>query len=523
MKQINAHNNRDKENTRGILAGDAETSNDPQDGNVRNIHMDDAETSNELHDETERHISLEHSAVPDEPHKMTMTHGFYAGMGSYCIDVDLPDDLSWKPPRRAYLTAKGVGYFIKKGRLSLPSKETIAERSKSDALAKTLVCLQAGYIIVQCISRLSSGLPLTFLEINTLGHVLCALIMNSFWFHKPQNLTLSIALESSFAKQLSIWHACCFNHDVGSDLCDLYKTVFDRAKIARSSKVFGSQRLPPTSTQTAATALREQNVFEGFPQESDVAILGGDDCILLLQVSGVVNEASKQIHRSDLWDMFTAVYCVNYSNSAPFYILENPRVKCCEVYWNFSQTYDTIIERLLEMKTEPLDYRQEYLEEETSNWPSAGLLSGHTFLPRLAIAISTALYGGLHAAAWHSFFPTQVEKWFWRVSSIVIAAPGLIFAYGMVSDRLYLKIIPQNYQPSVKRVARALEWVMGLLSLDGSDFEPETLFGGIVYISLGACCVISRLYLVVESFISLRKVPVEVYQTPDWTQWIPHL
>ena len=525
MKHVNGHDNRDNENTRSILAADAETSDDPQDGNVRNIHMDDTETSNELHDEPGRHISLEHSAVPDEPQEMemTMTHGFYAGMGSYYIDIDLPDDLSWKPPRRAYLTAKGLECLIENGRLSLPSKEAIAERSKSDALAKTLVCLQAGYIIVQCISRLSSGLPLTFLEINTLGHVLCALIMYSFWFHKPQDLTLSIALESSFAKRLGIWYACCLDHYVDSDLCDLYKTVFDRAMIARSSKVFGSQRLPPTLTQTAATALREQNVFEGFPQESDVAILGGDDCILLLQVSGVFNEASKQIHCSDLWDMFTAVYCVNYSDSVPVYILENPRVKCCVVYWSFSQEYDTIIERLLEMKTEPLDYRRGLLEEETSNWPSAGLLSGHTVLPPLAIAISTALYGGLHAAAWHSFFPTQVEKWFWRVSSIVIAASGLIFAYGMVSYRLYLNITPQNYQPSVKRVARALEWVMGLLSLNGSNFELGSLFGEIVYISLGACCVISRLYLVVESFISLRKVPVEVYQTPDWTQWIPHL
>lgn len=75
------------------------------------------------------------------------------------------------------------------------------------------------------------------------------------------------------------------------------------------------------------------------------------------------------------------------------------------------------------------------------------------------------------------------------------------------------------------KVARMLmlDLVIELLSLDGSDFRPETVFGGIVYLSIGTCCVISRLYLVIESFISLRKVPVDVYQTPDWTQWIPHL
>jgi hypothetical protein len=514
------------EDVRGIYTEDTETSNKPQDDNRRSIQVEDAETSNELHDDYGRRISEELSAVPDESQEVTMTHGFYAGMGSYYIDLDVPGEPSGKPhPKRLYLTASGVLASVKAGKLSLPPKEMIAERSKSDALAKTLVCLQAGYIIVQCISRLGSGLPLTFLEINTLGHVLCALIMYSFWFHKPQDLTLSVALESSFAKQLGAWYACCsccFDTSYKADsFCDLYKAVFDRAKTAGSSKVFGSQR-PPTSTQAAATALRERNVFEGFPQESDVATLGGDDCVLLLRVYSDLEAITKQIRLSDLWNMFTAVYCVRPMDVAPDYILTNPRVRCCQIYRSM-QLYITLIERLLETKAEPLDYRDGRLEEEISNWPSKGLLSGRTFLPPVAIAISTALYGGLHAAAWHSFFPTEVEKWFWRVSSMVIAASGLLFAYGMVSNRLWISIFPSAYRPSVRWAARALEWVMELLSLDGSDFVPMTRFGVRVYTSLGACCVISRLYLVVESFISLRKVPVEVYQTPDWTQWIPHL
>ena len=32
----------------------------------------------------------------------------------------------------------------------------------------------------------------------------------------------------------------------------------------------------------------------------------------------------------------------------------------------------------------------------------------------------------------------------------------------------------------------------------------------------------ARLYIVVESFISLRKVPIGVYYTPSWLQMIPH-
>ena len=172
-----------------------------------------------------------------------------------------------------------------------------------------------------------------------------------------------------------------------------------------------------------------------------MAILGGNDCILLLKTWGYPNEASKQIRRSDLSNMFTAVYYVGYWDSVPKYIFENPRVRYHEIDSDSLQTYITIIERLSETKTELLDYRQGLLEEGTSNWPSAGLFSGHTSLPPLAIAISTALYSGLHAAAWHSFFPTEVEKW------VVIAASGLIFAYGMVSYRVYLHSRIQDLFP----------------------------------------------------------------------------
>lgn len=33
----------------------------------------------------------------------------------------------------------------------------------------------------------------------------------------------------------------------------------------------------------------------------------------------------------------------------------------------------------------------------------------------------------------------------------------------------------------------------------------------------------ARIFLVVEAFASLRDLPVEVYQTPNWTQLTPHL
>ena len=34
---------------------------------------------------------------------------------------------------------------------------------------------------------------------------------------------------------------------------------------------------------------------------------------------------------------------------------------------------------------------------------------------------------------------------------------------------------------------------------------------------------LARVYLVVEAFISLRSAPVGLYDTPEWTDFLPHL
>ncbi len=39
----------------------------------------------------------------------------------------------------------------------------------------------------------------------------------------------------------------------------------------------------------------------------------------------------------------------------------------------------------------------------------------------------------------------------------------------------------------------------------------------------GAVYTFARMYLVIEAFVNIRKLPVSAYQTPDWTQIIPHL
>lgn len=87
--------------------------------------------------------------------------------------------------KRLTLTARGVALLADCDLLPNIGTEYLNDKSKSDGLSKFITCAQVAWLIVQVIGRLVLGLQVTLLEINTLGHVLCALIIYVLWWHKP--------------------------------------------------------------------------------------------------------------------------------------------------------------------------------------------------------------------------------------------------------------------------------------------------------------------------------------------------
>ena len=108
----------------------------------------------------------------------TMTHSFFASTGGFAFDV-LPyiwsehNPAGFLPPGtpRLTVTARGMSFLAKCRRLPDVPKGDIDDKSKADALAKTLVLLQASWMLLQCLGRLIEGLPVTLLEVNTVAHV----------------------------------------------------------------------------------------------------------------------------------------------------------------------------------------------------------------------------------------------------------------------------------------------------------------------------------------------------------------
>lgn len=109
--------------------------------------------------------------------KHGMTYGFYVAMGGFVVDVrDIHNHLEL-----VTILPQGVLWLAERGHFIDLSKKDIQDKSKADALAKSLVCIQVTWLVIQCIGRKAKGLPIALLEIHVLVHVVCALCLYFFW------------------------------------------------------------------------------------------------------------------------------------------------------------------------------------------------------------------------------------------------------------------------------------------------------------------------------------------------------
>jgi hypothetical protein len=131
----------------------------------------------------------------------TMSQAFFALSGGFAI----PSSTFSLYPRLT-LTAPGLLYLARLGLLPPSTAEEVSDKSKADLFAKVLVCLQAGWFLVQCIARVAQKLPITLLEVHVLAHVLCAFAMYGLWIDKPYDVGSPILCEDERVVNLAaLW------------------------------------------------------------------------------------------------------------------------------------------------------------------------------------------------------------------------------------------------------------------------------------------------------------------------------
>lgn len=90
---------------------------------------------------------------------------------------------------------EGVVHLAKVGLLPKISLDDIRERSKSDTFAKLIVCTQVTWFLFQSFARVATRLPLTLLEVHTMTHIACALLIYATWWMKPYGIESPILIE----------------------------------------------------------------------------------------------------------------------------------------------------------------------------------------------------------------------------------------------------------------------------------------------------------------------------------------
>lgn len=119
----------------------------------------------------------------------------------------------------------------------------------------------------------------------------------------------------------------------------------------------------------------------------------------------------------------------------------------------------------------------------------------------LLLFLLPAIYGAIHLSAWTFQFPTAIEHKLWKIACLDLVASLPVFLIGS-----FAREVGTNGVQFTQGDMAMLSW-FGLLFLVVNI--PAT--------------VVARTYLVVESFISLRRVPVGVYATVPWSDWVPHI
>ncbi|KAJ7678718.1 hypothetical protein B0H17DRAFT_986990 [Mycena rosella] len=120
------------------------------------------------------------------------------------------------------------------------------------------------------------------------------------------------------------------------------------------------------------------------------------------------------------------------------------------------------------------------------------------------------IFGAIYCAAWNASFPSVVEMWLWRSSSLAVATiPAvmvLIPAWRFLCGNLIRSISPGVWK---------YYWV-------GRRSETLSTLAWVVVIVFSPIYILARICLLVLQLITLRDLPPGAFVDVDWSGFLPH-
>lgn len=487
--------------------------------------LEDQESSNDL---SRTSSTASYAAKATGKSGWTLVHSHYAGMGGFAVDVesDETEKAPYLPPHvtRLTLTTHGVLLLARCGHLPYLDISDLNDKSKTDGLAKAIVMLQATWMLAQTIGRLTVDLPVSLLEVNTLGHVSCAFIIYLLWWNKPREVYEPTILSGEWIDKICAYMYMSSRISGGQDspalaprswrTPALSKLLYMPPSLPTHTEDTGHFWERPTRQDTERTASnkRRLGLVTHTSENRRVSSISAPPL-------GISAKNSKKEHDGSVTssrELFTAESNTSQTRSSAASREQRLHLLTLEAIRDFP----AIRERFKSpTSTAPRDTdmssEREALEPElsqlmvitASNWPSdylMGRMRGQTM--GMALWFASMAYGGVHIAAWNEHFPTPAERYMWHFSSVYIACSGAFWFFLNV----FAFFVPWAKTWFRKFKEFKVHWCQ--VALLG--------FGALL---CGGCYIFARVFLVVEAFVSLRRVPASVYATPNWTDAVPHL
>lgn len=131
------------------------------------------------------------------------------------------------------------------------------------------------------------------------------------------------------------------------------------------------------------------------------------------------------------------------------------------------------------------------------------------------------VYGACHAAAWNTHFPSPVERLLWRISSILIAIiPAYILFLTALSNgkhKTLLSVLTLYF-------SKICDFLEDFTLVHTTTLEDIFLIFTVpLILAILVLVLVGRLYLFVESFLSLRSLPFGSFNSTPWEDYFPHL
>jgi hypothetical protein len=346
--------------------------------------------------------------------------------------------------------------------------------------------------VVQGIGRLLSGLPLPLLELHIIMHVLCAVIMYVFWWHKPMDVRHPIDLGEKidgFREALQgDPHPALQNPEPSS-----INGNDDTPKPSIPTKISDGHSKEQTREAARKTETAERvPVVNSTPISHDQSETTSDS---VTHDNGFLTRCSEYWERYKVENkivLILASYETWHETFRPWLLPSNElestksRIDRCRNIMNLSQNYVVDRARMIRPK---YNLRGDFI-----SWTTFNTLAGLSLL-----------YGGAHVAAWNTHFPTTVENLLWKISASVATS---FVPFSLLAFHSQNKL--DEYLPG-----RDYAWARAAHTLNEFAFVVYFCLATVIFVT-------SRLFLTVESFLSLRSLPEGSFETVPWSNYWPH-